>query len=107
MTFASEMEEDITEIAADLPATLVAAGVSVAGTASPHSRSDEVTDDRDQQQHDVDFVAARSLFTGGIPEVRDPVTLTCAGLSITSVRYYVRARIDDSGGVSLQLARVA
>lgn len=100
------MESDIDATATDVPASIVVGSVTVSGTCSPAARRDEVSAASIFEFVDQQFVAKLSAFTGGVPECRTNVLLTCAVLSISGVRYYIDSRQIDPGGVTLTLRHV-
>jgi hypothetical protein len=90
---------DYATLVADQSATLVVGGVTISGTSSPISRSDDVQDPGVFQLYDTSFLAPVASYTGGVPEPRTVCTLDGVG-------YYVDSALSDGVIVDLRLKRI-
>lgn len=92
----SMMESDIAAAVVDVSATLKWAAVEVQGTAGALGQEDDIEPEGVASRDAVEFVAAKSAFTGGVPPAREVVELD-------GVKYWVKSVTDDEAGITLSL----
>ncbi len=100
MSIDAQWGDDLAKMVSDLPSTFVWGAQSVTCTASPVTRTDDVSGAGTLNVYDVEAYVVRADFDDGItPGVRAKVTLN-------GVAYYVTERELDSVGVRYVLRRV-
>jgi len=100
MTIDNQWGADLASIISDLPSTMVWLGQTVTCTASPITRTDDVSNEGTLQLHDLEAYVKRADFTDSItPGVR-------AKLTVDGVGYYVTERELDSVGVRYAMRRI-
>ena len=110
MTFQATMQADLRAMMNHAPesfrGTVTHGGVDVYADFSPLHRSDNVDPASEYNNAEMTATAVTADFTGGVPDVRRTVAVTCAGLGISEQSYYVDSKITDAAGVLMTLARI-
>jgi hypothetical protein len=100
MSIDAQWGSDLAKMVSDLPSTFVWGSQSVTCTASPVTRTDDVSGDGVLNVHDLEAYVVRADFSDNItPGVRAKVT-------VNGVAYYVQERELDTKGVRYTLRRV-
>ena len=99
------INNDVAAAIADMPGQIEWAGQIIEASVSPIIRRDDVSEMGELLEADVEAVASRSLFAGGVlPNVRQPVK---ARMSVEDEwdLFFVDERTLDAVSVNLKLRR--